>query len=768
MRYILYILVLFAAQAYGQTVKVSGAVKSLEGDVIPYAHIIDSINNKAVYADNTGNFSMVVRGGDCLLKASHVSFSNKYVSFKVQRDTFITITLSEIEIPEVLVKGTPLSQQGMLGLNFLESKSIQNIPSFFGEPDIIKTMTVLPGISSGLDLYSGIFVRGGNRDQNLFLVDGARYYSTSHFGGYLSLFNPDIINHIDVYKGIAPAKFGDGISSVVDIRLNEGSNSPKMNIDIGTMRSGILIETGGTGKVKAMLAGRFSHIDLISGSAFKNFVNFNELEEDKEFIKINFWDIDGKISYKPSPRTSVSLNGHLGNDQYVSYYQGDRYIEKIESNKVIDSNGNYIDNHNVTLNMKHLFKNGVSIKNTTWFTYYNLALKSKEEYYIDSVYAATFNYEKSTYVKDLSNRFELQVMPGERNLINTGFQVSLLTVNPSVITEYDEINLIDSTFTNGDQNGIEGAIFIEDDFKLFNNSKLKLGIRSSVLYAADSACFSLEPRLSLSHRLSGDWSLRFGYSRNYQPLHTLVQTYGAYEKEIWLLADSHYKPQLADQVSGGIFGAIPGTSIDLSLEMYYKGMQNLLYLNPIAYDSKDMFDYIYKDGEGRSAGVELLLQKTNGKIQWSVAYTLSWSQRRFDELNSGEWFYSEFDRRHDLNIGLHYFSGKKNTWNFNYVFQSGRPFTMPVAQVNKTSFFTGFYVIDGVNNARMPAYNRFDVSYKRRGNFLWKRKYELTLSVLNLFANKNPAGMFVRDDKLYMTSLYVVIPSINFKVFLFE
>jgi hypothetical protein len=241
-----------------------------------------------------------------------------------------------------------------------------------------------------------------------------------------------------------------------------------------------------------------------------------------------------------------------------------------------------------------------------------------------------------------------------------------------------------------------------------------------------------------------------------------------FEKESWISSDINIKPQTANQFSGGMFGKLPGTSIELSLEMYYKKMNNLLFLNPVAYDSEYMFGYLHKKGEGRSYGGEMLIQKTNGKIQWSIAYTLAWSERRFPSINDGDWFNSDFDRRHNLNIGLHYFSGKKNSWNFNYIYQSGRPFTMPVAYVQQTRFYTGFYILQGPNNARTPPYGRFDISYKRKWNLLWGRKGELTLSVINLFAHKNPVGMFVQNGKLYMSSLFVVIPSVNFKLYILK
>lgn len=767
MRYLLLIFSFLVFSAQGQPITISGVIKSPSGENVPYASVVDSVNNKSVYSDINGYFSILTKGGTCSLKFSHVSYSPAKLHVVALKDTFMTVSLTGIEMPEVLVKGTSLSQQAMLGVSFMEGKTIQNIPSFFGEPDLVKAMTVLPGISGGLDLYSSIYVRGGNRDQNLFLVDGARYYTTSHAGGYLSLFNPDIISHVDIYKGIAPAKYGDGVSAVVDVRLNEGSDKPKLNVDIGTMRSGFVFESKGSGKVYGILAGRISQIDLITGSAFKEFVDIKDLEDDNEYYIFNFWDFDGKICYKPSSRTSIALNGHIGNDEDAAYTQGGETIEGLGTAKYTSTNGNYIDNHNLTLNVRHIFPLGVTLKNTAWFTYYNLTHRSNIDYFISTVPAATVFYEKSTYIKDFTEKLELNMQLGANHFGKAGFQLSSFTVNPSVGSQSNSITSVDEDFGYKDQRAIEWAIFIDDDYKVLPTTTLRLGLRSSLLSNSDTSYISVEPRILLSQEISPDWSIKVGYSKCSQPIHSLVQTYGDFEKESWILSDTTIRPQMANQFSGGIFGKLPGTSIELSFEVYYKEMDNLLFLNPIGYDAKNMFDYLHRDGKGRSYGSEMLVQKTNGKLQWSIAYTLSWSERKFETINSGDWFYSEFDRRHNLNVGLHYFSGKKNSWNFNYIYQSGRPFTMPVAYIPQTSFYTGFYALGGANNARSPYYSRFDVSYKRKFNILWGRKSELTLSVLNLFARKNPLSVYAKDGKLYMTSRYVVIPSVNYKLYIF-
>ena len=761
------ILVLFSSTLYGQVWHINGVIQTETGEAVPYALITDSLHRKAVYADIEGNFQLVTEHKINNLNFSHVSYCAVKLDLSIKKDTFIIVRLPNLKIKEILVKGTSLSRQATLGVNFLDRRTIQNIPSFFGEPDLVKAATVLPGVAPGLDIYSGIYVRGGNRDQNLFLVDGAHYYTTSHAGGLLSLFNADMVQHVDIYKGIAPAKFGGAVSSVVDVKYREGGYSPHFNVDIGTLRSGFFMETNGNKKLYFALAGRLSYLELITGNAFKK-MNYQTVPDDsasEDYSKFNFWDIDSKLLYKPSPRTAISINLHLGKDEIASYITGSGYIANVKNVTINEGRGTYITNNNITLNFRHLFDGGLTFKNTLYFTNYLLSDKHREETFSSRDHYSSYRFEESTFVKDLSNKANFTYQVNEKQVLSFGLQTSYYTVNPQYGYEFNDLEGFDSTFGYQNEMAFETAGFINDNINLTNKILLKAGLRISGLTSTDTTFIRIEPRVQISYQLANDWSLRGGFSMNSQPFHVLLQTNGYYENENWILADNTYKPQISNQISGGIFGKIPTTTIELSVEGYYKTMENLLFLNPIAYDNKNMFDYLYKEGKGKSYGSELMLRKNNGKIQWDIAYTLSWSLRKFEAINNNKWFFSEYDRRHYLNIGFHYYSGKKNSWNLNYILQSGRPFTLPSAYVPQTSFFSGFYVINSVNNYRMPAYKRLDISYKRQGA-IGRWKTELILSVMNVFARKNPSSMYVKDGNLYMNSLYRVIPSINLKFYI--
>ncbi len=367
--------VLFCDQISAQ-LKISGIVETEQNETIPYAYIIDKKGNYGTITNIDGHFTFISQSENPTLKVSHVAYSPKEISLKTKTDTFITIVLKNRTIEEITVRSTPLARQAMIGTNFLEGKTIQNIPTFFGEQDIVKAMTILPGISNGLDLYSNLYVRGGERDQNLFLMDGARFYTSSHAGGFASLFNPDIIKHIDIYKGGAPVKYGDGLSSVVDITLKKGSNKPKLNIDIGTMRSGFLTEGRVGEKLNYIFAGRFSYWDILNGNLYKEKTTTDDINQTRAYSRLRFWDVDGKITYSISPRTSLNLNSHLGEDENSFFEKRKNHDLILGPNRKVQSGGTYITNNNITLGFKHISKKGAIVKNTAWFTHYQLDSKS--------------------------------------------------------------------------------------------------------------------------------------------------------------------------------------------------------------------------------------------------------------------------------------------------------------------------------------------------------------------------------------------------------
>lgn len=768
MRLLTVFFLIIAYISAGQKLTVNGIVKSEKGEPIPYATIIDSINNAGKACDANGYFSINLKSGINVLQASHVSFQKQTKAFFVDADTSIVFTMKGLEINEILVSGTPLNRQALLGMHFLESSTIQNIPTFFGEQDIMKAMTVLPGIAGGIDMYSSIYVRGGNRDQNLFLLDGARIYTTSVAGGLSSLFNSDIIKNVDIYKGLAPAKYGEGVSSVIDVSLIDGKGKPTARIDIGTLRSGFLLKGLNTDKFGYYLTGRISNLDFVSGDFLKKFKLKYRPENNYELYRFEFWDVDGKFTWTPKVRTLLSLGFHKGNEENstlskkknINYDNNEFYNQS-------DSRGNYSINNNLRFNFNHLFKSGISINYCTWFTDYKQNYRG--EIFSDHHSVPIHNItEKGTFVNDFSNRLEFKILILHKHNLQIGTKYSRFLVSPEYGKRIDRIINQETILGVSKKSAVLMAFYAIDNFNISSNSTLRIGLRYNKLLSDDTIFNAIEPRVSLSVKLSPTWAYMGGYAITSQPFHVIAQNFGDREDESWMLSNKNLDMQKAWQLSSGFFGSIPGTAIEISNEMFYKQMHNLTMFAHNGFEVKSKLDHLFFDGEGVSYGNELLIQKTSGQIQWSIAYTLAWSKRQFDRINQGDWFNAEFDRRHDLNLNINYSWKDKNIFNVNYIFQSGRPFTMPSAYVNQTSFYNGFYVIGNINNARTPAYKRCDVSYRRIGKVLWGRNFEYNLTIMNVLAQKNPSAVYLNNGQLIMKSWYIVIPSAQIKINLFK
>jgi hypothetical protein len=758
---------------FAQKVQITGLVKTGGGEPAVYAYVIDSATNLGTVTNNAGFFSLTVSHNQPLtLTASHVSYSPVSVSLVATRDTFVTFTLGNRNLDEVVVKGTPLARQAMTGAAYLEQKTIMNVPTFFGEHDVLRAITVLPGISGGIEDFAAIYVRGGNRDQNLFLSDGARLFSATHYGGMVSMFNPDLIRHIDVYKGGAPARYGEGLSSVIDMTLREGGeNGSRLRLDVGNLRSGLLMEGNLGAKANYLVAGRIGYWSLFYNGFdyFKVLHNDDRMGEARNFA---FYDVDAKFGFHPTPRTNMFLNIHLGEDYYNYFDRGEGGDYNSETHENIKYTGTQLAtdrlvNNNVTLGLKTILGQGWALKNTLWgsmYTTFEDNVKARK-YLSQTKFHNTYSFVEESWIREASEKLELIYgkIPGHKLIL--GGQVSLFETSSGRfhLTEAE----VDSTWGAPNRRASEWGVFIEDDFQVFPGFFVNAGLRATGLSATDTVYFRLQPRVNVRYSIHDDLTVKGGFTVSDQVFHSLIEVNSFEETEFWLLANQDIVPQHAWQASGGVYGKLNGTRIEYSVEAYYKAMSGLLYF-PAQIEKTKLMNYMQTDGTGKSAGAEFLIQKKEGKINWAIAYTLSRSTRQFDSINNGQSFVWDFDRRHDLNISLNYFRDEKNTFNVNYLLQSGRPFTMPVAYMPYNRFHSDYWIFEGLNNKRAPWTRRFDVSYTRKGQILHGRNFDFTCSVMNVFAHKNPTSMYVKENKVYMKSSYDVLLSGLLRIELFR
>ncbi len=766
-------LLIAALSSNAQSFKLTGHLVDTEtGESVLYANCIDENTGRGAVANNFGYFNLKV-GGKARITVSCIGYATTTTEFTIHGDTTVTIGVSPktTAINEVVVSATvPVREQVMMGKTTLTPEMIKSIPSFLAEPDLIKTLAYLPGISLGREGYSNIFVRGGDRGQNLALLDGIRIYNISHVGGFLSLFNSDIVKSVDVYKGGFPAQYGGRTSAVIDVATKDGNNKRTAgSVTLGTLTSSAFLESPLGKKVTFYLAARASYYDLLLKDQRDN---FKEAEKELkpitecEYTGFSFFDINSKIRWSIDATSSLALTFFLGND-YQHVYEQD------------------IINYGSLKNDRH--KNDYTIKNKGlsltyaksfgqlfWRNTVSVSKYDTKDINLSEENVGFDNYHKNrtktiTEIKDatLQSRLEYNL---ERHKIKGGVELNRYSYNPGL--EYTQF--IDSTndeeLTSGARSNIdawENSVYFGDEIKISDRLSVEAGLRGTAYIHTDTNYFRAEPRLAARYMLNSNTSVKANYTLMNQFNHVLVNNNSGMEEEIWLASNARIRPQQAHQVSVGLFYGNDERKINASAEIYYKLMNNLIeYRSPVSDNSvHEIEKSVFIGGKGLAYGLELMVSKDFESLTMSLTYTLSKNDRKFDDINNGEWYPFIFDRHHDLGVTAHYRFNRKWTVDGNFVFSSGRPCTLPVAEVPKNEIgFDHHYIYTGFNNCRLPAYHRLDLGVKRYFETDKGLKSQLSLNIYNVYARQNAVMAFYREGKVYQKSLFTIIPTLSYSI----
>ncbi len=709
-----------------------------------------------------GFFSLNLPDGKYKLIVSYLGYG-KYeteINLKENKSFNIGLEPSGNTLSEVVVTGVSNNQrvtQAQMGVEKISSATANKLPVIFGERDILKTIQLLPGVKSGGDGQSGFSVRGGTMDQNLIQLDDATVYNASHLLGFFSTFNSDAIKDVDIFKGTAPAQYGGRISSVVDVKMNEGNNQKyAVSGGIGLISSKLSLEGPiQKGKSSFLISGRRTYADL--------FLNF-----DKKYkgYQLYFYDLNLKANYKFSDNDRLYISGYFGRDILA----------------IPNVFGFDWGNKTATLRWNHLFNSKLFSNTSLIFNDYS--------YNIDATFDKN-SFSILSQIKDWNLKQEFQYYPNSNNEWKIGYNVIHHTVNPGQIkTNIAEIKAPDM------KEGLESAVYLTNNWELASNFKVNYGLRAShfnVLRGHDyfvldkttkevidtldktkSAAnyLNLEPRLSMSFILNDFSSIKAAYARNTQNLHLLTNSVSGSPTDKWVMNTNNIKPEISDQVSLGSFVNLNDNMYELSLEAYYKKMQNQI-------DYKDnaniqspfvVFETQLLYGIGRAYGTELLIKKNKGRLTGWIGYTLSRTEKQIEGINNNLWYAARQDRTHDVSIVLMYDLTKRVNVSAVWVYQTG----------NAVSFPSGSYEINNQklwlyterNGYRMPAYHRLDLGLN------WKLKEtqhytsELSFSLYNAYGQENPYIITFETNKdnpnktdVVQTALFKQIPSIswNFK-----
>lgn len=740
--------------------------------------------NTGVTTNEYGFYSITLPEGEYLLQISYLGFKEQGQNIILRENrkaNFLMFEEAE-ELEEVIVTDNSEKldiRKPQMSVNALSIGTIKKIPVILGEADIIKSILLLPGVTNAGEGASGFNVRGGSADQNLILLDEATIFNSSHLFGLFSVFNPDAIKDIKLYKGGIPARYGGRLSSVLDIFQKEGNSKElKINGGIGLVASRLLVE-GPIKKDKAafLIGGRASYAHL--------FLPLFDVDN-----TAYFYDLNTKINYKLNERNSIFLSGYFGRDVFSI------------SDSFVNTYGNAVGN----FRWNHLFSDKL---------FSNLSLIYSDYYYGLKLDFVGFNWNSG--IQNFNVKYDLKHYVKDKLQINYGLNNIYYQFNPGKIEpSNDTSGILEEQLIQKYAN--EFAAYIDVEHEITPNLGLGYGLRFSTfnrlgqeelnVYANDNPVIfnqtlqiyqkanptnilnpgrkkrlaefnNFEPRVSLSYTLNTKSSLKASYTRLAQYLHLISNTSSPTPLDVWTPSGSFIEPQLLDQYALGYYQNIKDGNYSIETEVFYKDIQNRIdYIDGANLIANDAIEQVILNGEARAYGLELLLRKNVGKFQGWLAYTLSKSEQRTlgrdlteTGINFGEWYNTPFDKTHDFSIYGYYELNKKWSFNTNFVYQTGQPTNYPIGQFEFQGLTVPYYGLR--NQDRLPSYHRLDISASLTPKKNKGRKWqgEWVFSLYNLYNRRNAASISFsknQDTKVneaIRTSIFGIVPAItyNFK-----
>ena len=740
------------------------------------ASIIDDNSRNGTVTNTYGFFSFSTTAGAKSITFSYIGYKAQNFRFNLQTDTSINIKLdagSVLNTVEVNAqKQDRLENSVQMSQVTVPIEQIKRMPMLLGEADVLKSLQLLPGVKAGDEGTSGIYVRGGSPDQNLILLDGVPIYNASHVGGLFSVFNADAIRSVTLTKGGFPARFGGRLSSVLEIDTKEG-NKKAWHADgtIGLVSSKLLVEGPIIkDKMSVMLSLRRTYLDLII-SPFIKLSPGNKLN-------LNFYDINTKLNYKINDKHNLFLSVYKGRDNFGNSFDGSTNTSVSTS-----ASGFYFGNLMTALRWNYKINNRLFVNTTASYTEYNFNyINTSISTFINTGTPITFRSGSifSTLVKDWSLKTDFDYNLNAHHLIRSGLGSTFHTFVPNFTTIL--LDTKDSVFGNRSTTATESAAYIEDDFQ-FGKFKANIGVHASLFNVRGTNFSSVQPRLSASYQLNSGLAIKASYSQMTQYLHLLTNDALGIPTDSWVPTISTVEPERAQQWALGIAKTL-SNDIELSVESYYKRMTGL-----VAYKEGSGFltnDSIWENkitqGKGTAYGMEVLLQKKEGRTTGWIGYTLSWNNRQFDQINNGEEFPYKYDRRHELSIVVSHQFTKNFSLSANWNFATGNAITLPDQvyrdiQVDAygNSYFNNIIIFSKRNAYRTRAVHRLDLSFEfAKQHKHYMRKWSFGL--YNAYNRGNPyyfdvhtnndvsTGKLITTFQLQQNNLIPLLPFFSYNI----
>ncbi len=737
-----------------------------------------------VSTNEYGFFSLTLPRGTYELQITYLGFQEIVETVVFDRDKKMNFQLNEkAEALDEVVVTENVEQLNIrkpqMSVNTLSAQTIKEIPVVLGEADIIKSLILLPGVSNAGEGASGFNVRGGAADQNLILLDEATIFNSSHLFGFFSVFNPDAIKDVKLFKGAIPSRYGGRVSSVLEIFQKEGNSKEfKMNGGIGAVASRLLAE-GPIAKDKSafLIGGRASYAHL--------FLPLFDLDN-----TAYFYDLNTKLNYRIDDNNSLFLSGYFGRDVFSI----SNSFENIYGNSVLN------------LRWNHLFSDKL---------FSNLSLIYSDFYYGLELDFVGFKWNSG--IRNFNIKYDLKNYLSDTFQVNYGLNNIYYVFNPGkIVPNSPESGILEEQLI--EKYADEFAAYVDVEHSLSPSLSLQYGLRLSHfirfgqeelnVYANDNPVIfdpflliyreatptgtvsssrgdqlasytNLEPRLALAYTLSPEQSLKASYTRIAQYLHLLSNTSSPTPLDVWTPSGPFVKPQLLDQYALGYFRTISDGEYSLETEVFFKDIQNRIdYIDGANLIANNAIEQVILNGEARAYGLELLFRKNEGRFKGWLAYTLSRSEQRTPGrtaretgINLSRWYSTPYDKTHDISFFGGFDLNKKWSFNTNFIYQTGQPTNYPVGQFEFQGLTVPFYGLR--NEERLPDYHRLDLSAtltpKKNQNRSWQAEW--VFSIYNVYSRMNAASINFRQNQdtgvneAVRTSIFGIVPAVtyNFK-----
>jgi TonB dependent receptor/CarboxypepD_reg-like domain/TonB-dependent Receptor Plug Domain len=756
---------------------ISGYIKdSLTGETLIGATLQVSSNAGGVNSNAYGFYSITFNAAEYTITCSFVGYDSKQAIVQLNSNHSINFLLlpKATSSQEVVIYGRRRDENiknSQMGRFDISVNKVKALPVLLGEVDLLKTLQLLPGIRNAGEGNTGLYVRGGGPDQNLIILDDAVVYNTGHLFGFFSVFNADAIKNVTLIKGGMPAQYGGRLSSVLDVAMKDG-NANKLQVDggIGLIASRISIQGPiKKDKMSFIVSARRTYIDVL----VKPFIPKSSQFSGSGYY---FYDLNTKVNYKISDKDRLYLSGYFGKDVF----------DFRNSQRAFSANIPW-GNATATLRWNHVFNQKLFANITLVYNKYNFAFNASQ---------SSFNLKLTSGIKDLNAKVDFDYYPAPQHKVKFGGLYTHHTFTPNVLSGSQDSTVFAPNNANS-KYANEAALYVQDDWELTDKIRINLGIRYSSFaqvgpytkYTVDAngnkldstsygrgdkvkAYGGFEPRATIRFAINDQTSVKASVTRNLQYIHLVSNAGSTLPTDLWVPSTYYVQPQKAWQYSTGLFKNFKDNTYETSLEVYYKDMRNQIEYKegytPSLTDPEQQFVF----GKGWSYGAELYVGKNKGRLTGWLGYTLSWTYRKFPQLNGGEEYFAKYDRRHDLSLVATYELSKKWKLSGVFVYGTGNATTLPVR----------FYIINGVltqeyslvDQYRLPAYHRLDFAATYTPAHKKKKKIQgsWVFSVYNVYNRANPYFIYFDqtgspyNNTLHIqarqVSLFPVIPAVTY------